>query len=388
MNICIKNIYIFFLSIIVFYLFYKINKEPFQITTTGYQADIEAIRNLSNIASQLNSSNQLTMPGSLNVTNNLTVSGELSVRTGNPSKQIMLGTSQIKFRGDGLFHYALTNDTDGKFKITNVSSNSTLGVGHVNDCITTDSNGNTTINGTLKTKEVNNAVPKIVVLNSISGTIWTVPPGVFRCKVTCIGAGGGGAGGCSVTFNTTNPAPSGFSNITYVTKGGGGGGGGLCTKIFENLIPGTNATYSVGKGGTGGTGDSIQSLAGGNTSFTYNNSTMTANGGGNGGNGRWFYQTSVNPQPALGGVASGGDININGGNGGYGVLNGGGTFVSSKGGDAPLGYGYGGADSFYNQYSAINGNNGTGYGGGGSGGYSGSTATGGNGSNGVIIIEY
>jgi hypothetical protein len=56
------------------YVLYKIefcNLEKFQSTTSGYQADIEAIRNLSSIATQLTSNNTLTMPGALNITNEL-----------------------------------------------------------------------------------------------------------------------------------------------------------------------------------------------------------------------------------------------------------------------------------------------------------------------------
>jgi hypothetical protein len=78
MNICKSEIYFVILLIIIFYLNYSNkNKEGFQSssTTTGYQADIEAIRNLSSIATQLTTSNKLTMPGALTVTNDLTVGG-------------------------------------------------------------------------------------------------------------------------------------------------------------------------------------------------------------------------------------------------------------------------------------------------------------------------
>jgi hypothetical protein len=132
------------------YVLYKIefcNKEKFQSTTSGYQADVEAIRNLSSIATQLTTNNTLTMPGALNITN------ELSVKTGDPGKQVKIGSSQIKFRGDGIVHYGLTNDKDGKFKISNLSGSADIGYGFVNDCITTDSIGNTTINGNLNKKE-------------------------------------------------------------------------------------------------------------------------------------------------------------------------------------------------------------------------------------------
>jgi len=87
MNICIKDIYQIILSLIVLYLLYsKIydKNEKFQNTTTGYQADIEAIRNLSSIAQQLNGSNSLTMPGILNV-NNLYTKG---AKNNNPNGAI------------------------------------------------------------------------------------------------------------------------------------------------------------------------------------------------------------------------------------------------------------------------------------------------------------
>ena len=65
------------------YVLYKIefcNKEKFQSTATGYQADIEAIRNLSNIATQLTTNNTLTMPCALNVTNSLSANDNISVK--------------------------------------------------------------------------------------------------------------------------------------------------------------------------------------------------------------------------------------------------------------------------------------------------------------------
>jgi hypothetical protein len=74
MNICKSDIYFVILLFIIFYLNFSVKKpENFQSTTTGYQGDIEAIRNLSNIATQLTSNNTLTMPGILNVSNNLNI---------------------------------------------------------------------------------------------------------------------------------------------------------------------------------------------------------------------------------------------------------------------------------------------------------------------------
>jgi len=290
MNICIKDIYLIILSLIVLYLFYsRIYEEKFQNTTTGYQADVEAIRNLSSIASQLTTSNNLTMPGALNIT------------------------------------------------------------------------------GYLRTTGATNAVPTIIVLTSGSNINWIIPSGVFRCKVTCIGAGGGGAGG-----------------VNY-SKGGGGGGGGLCIKVFNNLTPGGNATYTIGVGGAGGDGANW-GAAGGNTSFTWSGITITANGGGSG---QYRNGTNEHSPSAGGGDGINGDINIKGGGGSCGhtirksSLNG-----MSYGGNSPLGYGFGGVDPVSNMDVAANGNNGTGYGGGGSGGYAAGDVKGGNGSNGAIIIEY
>jgi hypothetical protein len=155
MNICKSDIYFIILLALFLILFYKIYKlenikEGFDATSDMkavinqvYNADIEAIRNLSSIATQLTTNNTLTMPGALNITN------ELSVKTGDPGKQVKIGSSQIKFRGDGIVHYGLTNDKDGKFKISNLSGSADIGSGFVNDCITTDPTGNTTINGNL-----------------------------------------------------------------------------------------------------------------------------------------------------------------------------------------------------------------------------------------------
>jgi len=74
MNICKYDIYFIIFTILMLYVLYKIefcNKEKFQSTTSGYQADVEAIRNLSSIATQLTTNNTLTMPGALNVTSKL-----------------------------------------------------------------------------------------------------------------------------------------------------------------------------------------------------------------------------------------------------------------------------------------------------------------------------
>ena len=113
-----------------------------------------------------------------------------------------------------------------------------------------------------------------------SSQTWTVPSGVTRIRVSAVGGGGGGN--------------------TYAYAGGGGG-------FFEKAISvtaGTDVTYTVGSGGTG----VQQSVASSGTASTvvYDGVTYTAGGGGG---------AAQNLQGAVG-VASNGDININGFRGG------------------------------------------------------------------------
>jgi hypothetical protein len=79
-NICSKNIYLLFLTLIIIYLLYKDfnKKEDFDATSDTktlinqvYNADIEAIRNLSSIATTLTTNGGLVVPGSLKVASKL-----------------------------------------------------------------------------------------------------------------------------------------------------------------------------------------------------------------------------------------------------------------------------------------------------------------------------
>jgi len=170
-----SDLYFIITIIMFFYLIYIYKRENFQSTTTGYQADIEAIRNLSSIATQLTTNNTLTMPGALNITN------ELSVKTGDPGKQVKIGSSQIKFRGDGIVHYGLTNDKDGKFKISNLSGTGDIGSGWVNDCLTLDPTGNTTINGNAT---INGS--RLSVGKSADGVSSTITDSTYDANSLCI----------------------------------------------------------------------------------------------------------------------------------------------------------------------------------------------------------
>ena len=83
MNICKSDIYFIILLFIIVYLnfFYK-ESENFQsiddvkkTINTVYQADIEAIRNLSDIATQITKDSKNTLPGSLKIINKLSTNG-------------------------------------------------------------------------------------------------------------------------------------------------------------------------------------------------------------------------------------------------------------------------------------------------------------------------
>jgi len=226
MNICKSDIYFIITIILFLYLFYKINRKTENFDATSdiktainsvYNADVEAIRNLSSIASTLIANGGLVVPGNLNITDTIlvdtgkvgntskgfietkyggknsdrygigqggngamrmytssawtpataclslakddgsfndivtvktdgstSITNNLFVKTSDPGKQVQIGSSQIKFRGDGSAHYALTND-NGTFKIGNWSGTGDLGTGFINDCITTDSAGTTSV---------------------------------------------------------------------------------------------------------------------------------------------------------------------------------------------------------------------------------------------------
>ena len=182
---------------------------------------------------------------------------------------------------------------------------------------------------------------------------WTVPAGVTRIRVTCVGGGGGGGAGASA---------GGVPNI-----GGGGGGGNpveYCYATSVNVIPGSLIAYSVGAGGVGGSAASTTGTAGGNTTFA----GATTGTGGTGG---------VGGSAAAGGGIGGSGID----DGSPGSVGGANTFGGSGGNGGGAG-GAGGARS----NSATNGGNGD-YGGGGGGG-GGVNGIGGAGGSGIIIIEY
>jgi len=140
-------------------------------------------------------------------------------------------------------------------------------------------------------------------------------------------------------------------------------------------------------------GISTANIAGTNSVFGNTSSTFTemVGGGGLAPSGVSIGGANFSPAPAAS-TATGGDINISGGQGDSGKVQSlaGGQAYGGRGGDST--HGRGGGANFVGASEQSNGNAGSGYGGGGSGGatgQSGSAATGGHGANGVvIIIEY
>jgi len=179
--------------------------------------------------------------------------------------------------------------------------------------------------------------------------------------------------------------PAGITKILIEVQGGGGGGanhvsldvynecgaGGGYAKKFIDVSSVTQAVLNVG---TGGAGSPTNSAGGDGTSSTY---LDTAFGGTNdvkgllGKGGPYTNNTSM----AVGGLGTGGDLNIQGQYGGTGYHS------TSSGGDSQLGRGGRGGHTSRNPPTIA-----TGYGGGGGGGMS-IAAT--DGAPGIIIIwEY
>lgn len=142
-------------------------------------------------------------------------------------------------------------------------------------------------------------VNKIFLTTPGAGT-YTPTTDMIQCYVECQG-GGSGAG---------NPLGAGVA----------GSAGGYCAKMFTSAEIGASQSYSVGDGGAGG--DGVAGSNGGNTTF---GSFLTANGG----------SAAVSVNLAVGGTATGGDINIQGQSSIYS------SAIVSTGGSSVFGFGAG-----------------------------------------------
>jgi len=129
-------------------------------------------------------------------------------------------------------------------------------------------------------------------LHTTSQTGVTVPSGVTTMFVVCIGGGGGGGGGGVIDGGSNNGG-----------SGGSGGGGALNGWFVENNSPTPTYNVTIGSGGAFGRpsgnttvsegriskdGEYGSGSSGGNgssTSFVYNGTTYSSNGGSGGGGG-------------------------------------------------------------------------------------------------------
>lgn len=194
-----------------------------------------------------------------------------------------------------------------------------------------------------------------------SGT-WTKPAGVNKVLVCVQGAGGGGGGG----------------NGSGAGDGGGGAAGGyVCSVLDVTSI--SSSTITVGAGGTGGA-TATDGSDGGNSSWADGTNTLTGGGGGHG------NEYAGPDSQAVGGTATGGDLNIPGQYGEFPA----GTASGNHGGSSPLGFG--GVSMTTSVLGDDPGGDGQGYGSGGAGGAGDGTSAqeaGGDGADGIVIVyEY
>lgn len=193
-----------------------------------------------------------------------------------------------------------------------------------------------------------------------SGT-FTVPAGVTKVEVICVGGGGPG------TYSNSATAGNPYSS------GSGGGAGGIAMGVVSGLTQGAAIAVAVGLGGV-----AVSSASGTGTGTTGGTSSFGAYMSATGGNGgSWGGAGSSGG--GSGGVGSGGSLNLVGGDGGDGQGNG----FTSAGSGAPGPWGGGGRAA-----NSASGFGGHAPGAGGGGCYGIVPGFGGNGANGIVIIKW
>ncbi len=238
-----------------------------KITTTATGVDVTGITTISgNVGiGNVSPAEALSVTGNISATGNLFATGDIS-STGDISTTGNISTtSDIVATGNIVATGTLTGDGSG-------------------------------ITGVLKN------ITKTLLTTGTAAT-YTTPTDAFAIEVEVLGAGGGGGG---VDGQGDNKAACGIA----------GGAGGYSQKTIMN--PASSYTYTIGAGGAGGAAGNNDGSTGGTTSFTDGASVTLSGSGGVGGSGRTAAGNAANGG-VLGGVASGGDLNIQGQCSGAGV---------------------------------------------------------------------
>jgi len=152
-----ENIFKFVVIIFIFYFLFKVNSEKFaDISTvsddlkkainTIYEADVGAIRTLSQIAASLNNDAAgLTVPGIITVNNNMVVGNN------DPKRRVLFSSGGVKLYGDGVAHYSITNTLAGNFEIQNTSGTGDLTKADQPVLMSVAQSGNTTFKNRIAT---------------------------------------------------------------------------------------------------------------------------------------------------------------------------------------------------------------------------------------------
>ena len=253
----------------------------------------------------------------------------------------------------------------GVINVTGLTASNLVVTDPSNNLVSTNTLSNTILGNVTK-------VTQTILTSATSGT-YTTPANVTHLIVEVWGSAGGGAG-CS----TTSVASGG---------GSGGGGGGYSRKLITSPL--ATYSYTIDGGGAGGAAGANPGVAGGTTTFGTSLISIT------GGAASLAGVASLNliaGNYAAGGVASGGDININGGCGNPSFIlasgaSGSGSALGGSGGNSASG-----GNGAQGRRTQGNGNAGTQPSGGGGGGCvinGGASVSGGNGAPGMIVVtEY
>jgi hypothetical protein len=224
--------------------------------------------------------------------------------------------------------------------------------------------------GQLPAALISNGVIKSIKrqIFTVSGT-YTPSTGMVFCDVEVLGGGGGGGGAAGAASNSA--------------AGGGGGAGAYAKKLFTAATIGASQTVTIGAAGTGGAAGANAGVAGGTTTF---GAIITCTGGQGGTGASASTPINISGGGNTGGVAAGGDINIQGFSGFAGLSMGGSSGGLSGQGAGSI-YGPGGYQAGPNGVGGNASNKGAG--GAGAATNSATANAGGAGAPGyIVIIEY